>query len=224
MPSPQPTSPPSVPASVLQPFRKLSVVYLPSSPISSRLTSSYIMTSAMLSNAAFVTSLTRAPLMSHTHTTAFPSCGRNPSASCGLNPSRPHLPCPRATSRHRFPIPQAIQTKPANPQKSKTCPPVATEAPSNKRGSRSPDFLIFLLITLQTSPASPLSGPHKKNCVLNASSAFELLTGGPSYNSLSVHKSKCRGEPTQCQLEALRTDSPGAPSDPVRHVALGRQQ
>lgn len=52
MPSPAAHITTPVPASVLQPFSNPSAVYLPSAPISSRLTSSYIMTSAMLSDAA----------------------------------------------------------------------------------------------------------------------------------------------------------------------------
>ncbi|OBS66310.1 hypothetical protein A6R68_05150, partial [Neotoma lepida] len=70
MPSPAAHITTPVPASVLQPFSNPSAVYLPSAPISSRLTSSYIMTSAMLSDAAFVASPDPRVLMSHT--TAFP--------------------------------------------------------------------------------------------------------------------------------------------------------
>ncbi|MBV96065.1 Ataxin-7-like protein 1, partial [Eschrichtius robustus] len=223
MPSPAAHITTPVPASVLQPFSNPSAVYLPSAPISSRLTSSYIMTSAMLSNAAFVTSPDPSALMSHT--TAFPHVA----ATLSIMDST--FKAPSAVS----PIPAVIPSPSHKPSKTKTSKSSkvkdlsarSDECPSNKKrkpqsstsASSSSSSSSF---SLQTSLSSPLSGPHKKNCVLNASSALNSYQAAPPYNSLSVHNSNNGVSPLSAKLEPSgRTSLPGGPTDLVRHMGSG---
>ncbi|XP_066094636.1 ataxin-7-like protein 1 isoform X4 [Saccopteryx bilineata] len=215
MPSPAAHISTPVPASVLQPFSNPSAVYLPSAPISSRLTSSYIMTSAMLSNAAFVTSPDPSTLMSHT--TAFPHVA----ATLSIMDST--FKAPSAVS----PIPAVIPSPSHKPSKTKTSKSSkvkdlsarSDESPSNKK--RKPQSLTSSSssFSLQTSLSSPLSGPHKKNCVLNASSALNSYQVAPSYNSLSMHNSNNGLSPLSAKLEPSgRTSLPGGPTDIGRHL------
>ncbi|KAF5912254.1 hypothetical protein HPG69_013421, partial [Diceros bicornis minor] len=217
MPSPAAHITTPVPASVLQPFSTPSAVYLPSAPISSRLASSYIMTSAMLSNAAFVTSPDPSALMSHT--TAFPHVA----ATLSIMDST--FKAPSAVS----PIPAVIPSPSHKPSKTKTSksskvkdlstrsdesPSIKKRKPQSSTSSSSSSSL-----SLQTSLASPLSGPHKKNCVLNASSALNSYQAAPPYNSLSVHNSNNGGGPLSAKLEPSgRTSLPGGPADLGRHM------
>lgn len=203
-----------VAAPVLQPFSSPSAVYIPSAPISSRLTSSYIMTSAMLSNAAFVASPDPSALMSHT--AAFPHVA----ATLSIMDST--FKAPSAVS----PIPAIIPSPSHKPSKTKTSKPSkvkdlsarSDEPPSNKK--RKPQSSTSSCsLPLQTPLSSPLSGPHKKNCVLNASSALNSYPAGPPYNSLSVHNSNNGGSPLSAKLEPSgRTSLPGGPVDLGRHV------
>eukprot|EP00070_Physeter_catodon_P039087 XP_028345981.1 ataxin-7-like protein 1 isoform X4 [Physeter catodon] len=222
MPSPAAHITTPVPASVLQPFSNPSAVYLPSAPISSRLTSSYIMTSAMLSNAAFVTSPDPSALMSHT--TAFPHVA----ATLSIMDST--FKAPSAVS----PIPAVIPSPSHKPSKTKTSKSSkvkdlstrSDESPSNKKrkpqSSTSASSSSSSSLSLQTSLSSPLSGPHKKNCVLNASSALNSYQAAPPYNSLSVHNSNNGVSPLSAKLEPSgRTSLPGGPTDLVRHVGSG---
>ncbi|XP_054548524.1 ataxin-7-like protein 1 isoform X10 [Talpa occidentalis] len=215
MPSPAAHITTPVPASVLQPFSNPSAVYLPSAPISSRLTSSYIMTSAMLSNAAFVTSPDASALMSHT--TAFPHVA----ATLSIMDST--FKAPSAVS----PIPAVIPSPSHKPSKTKTSKSSkvkdlsarSDECPSNKKRKPQSSTSSSSSLSLQTSLSSPLSGPHKKNCVLNASSALNSYQGAPPYNSLSVHNSNNGVSPLSAKLEPSgRTSLPGGPADLVRHV------
>ncbi|XP_004676978.1 PREDICTED: ataxin-7-like protein 1 isoform X5 [Condylura cristata] len=219
MPSPAAHITTPVPASVLQPFSNPSAVYLPSAPISSRLTSSYIMTSAMLSNAAFVTSPDASALMSHT--TAFPHVA----ATLSIMDST--FKAPSAVS----PIPAVIPSPSHKPSKTKTSKSSkvkdlsarSDECPSNKKrkpqSSTSSSSTSSSSLSLQTSLSSSLSGPHKKNCVLNASSALNSYQGAPPYNTLSVHNSNNGVSPLSAKLEPSgRTSLPGGPADLVRHV------
>ncbi|XP_049750418.1 ataxin-7-like protein 1 isoform X8 [Elephas maximus indicus] len=219
MPSPAAHITTTVPASVLQPFSNPSAVYLPSAPISSRLTSSYIMTSTMLSNAAFVTSPDPSALMSHT--TAFPHVA----ATLSIMDST--FKAPSAVS----PIPAVIPSPSHKPSKTKTSksskvkdlPARSDESPSNKKRKpqSSTSSSSSSSLSLQTSLSSPLSGPHKKNCVLNASSALNSYQAAPSYNSLSVHNSNNGVSPLSAKLEPSgRTSLPGGPTDSVRHVGV----
>ncbi|XP_019600928.2 ataxin-7-like protein 1 isoform X2 [Rhinolophus sinicus] len=218
MPSPAAHITTPVPASVLQPFSNPSAVYLPSAPISSRLTSSYIMTSAMLSNAAFVTSPDPSALMSHT--TAFPHVA----ATLSIMDST--FKAPSAVS----PIPAVIPSPSHKPSKTKTSKSSkvkdlsarSDESPSNKkRKPQSSTSSSSSSFSLQTSLSSPLSGPHKKNCVLNASSALNSYQAGPPYNSLSVHNSNNGVSPLSAKLEPSgRTSLPGGPTDIGRHVGM----
>ncbi|XP_021791841.2 ataxin-7-like protein 1 isoform X7 [Papio anubis] len=207
-----------VPASVLQPFSNPSAVYLPSAPISSRLTSSYIMTSAMLSNAAFVTSPDPSALMSHT--TAFPHVA----ATLSIMDST--FKAPSAVS----PIPAVIPSPSHKPSKTKTSKSSkvkdlstrSDESPSNKKRkpqSSPSSSSSSSSSSLQTSLSSPLSGPHKKNCVLNASSALNSYQAAPPYNNLSVHNSNNGVSPVSAKLEPSgRTSLPSGPADIVRQV------
>ncbi|KAM8770448.1 ataxin-7-like protein 1 isoform 2-T2 [Rhynchonycteris naso] len=215
MPSPAAHISTPVPASVLQPFSNPSAVYLPSAPISSRLTSSYIMTSAMLSNAAFVTSPDPSTLMSHT--TAFPHMA----ATLSIMDST--FKAPSAVS----PIPAVIPSPSHKPSKTKTSKSSkvkdlsarSDESPSNKK--RKPQSLTSSSssFSLQTSLLSPLSGPYKKNCVLNASSALNSYQVAPPYNSLSMHNSNNGLSPLSAKLEPSgRTSLPSGPTDIGRHM------
>ncbi|XP_017370913.1 ataxin-7-like protein 1 isoform X7 [Cebus imitator] len=219
LPSPAAHITTPVPASVLQPFSNPSAVYLPSAPISSRLTSSYIMTSAMLSNAAFVTSPDPSALMSHT--TAFPHVA----ATLSIMDST--FKAPSAVS----PIPAVIPSPSHKPSKTKTSKSSkvkdlstrSDESPSNKKrkpqSSPSSSSSSSSSSSLQTSLSSPLSGPHKKNCVLNASSALNSYQAASPYNSLSVHNSNNGVSPLSAKLEPSgRTSLPGGPADIVRQV------
>ncbi|XP_053529162.1 ataxin-7-like protein 1 isoform X6 [Artibeus jamaicensis] len=216
MPSPAAHITTPVPASVLQPFSNPSAVYLPSAPISSRLTSSYIMTSAMLSNAAFVTSPDPSALMSHT--TAFPHVA----ATLSIMDST--FKAPSAVS----PIPAVIPSPSHKPSKTKTSKSSkvkdlsarSDESPSNKkRKPQSSTSSSSSSFSLQTSLSSSLSGPHKKNCVLNASSALNSYQAALPYNSLSMHNSNNGVSPLSAKLEPSgRTSLPGGPADIGRHV------
>ncbi|XP_036061445.1 ataxin-7-like protein 1 isoform X7 [Onychomys torridus] len=213
MPSPAAHITTPVPASVLQPFSNPSAVYLPSAPISSRLTSSYIMTSAMLSDAAFVASPDPRVLMSHT--TAFPHVA----ATLSIMDST--FKAPSAVS----PIPAVIPSPSHKPSKTKTSKSSkvkdlsarSDESPSNKK--RKPQSSTSPSLSLQASFSAPLSGPHKKNCVLNASSSLNSYQAAPPYNSLSVHNSNNGVSPLSAKLEPSgRTSLPSSPMDIVRQV------
>ncbi|XP_017902729.1 PREDICTED: ataxin-7-like protein 1 isoform X6 [Capra hircus] len=219
MPSPAAHLTTPVPASVLQPFSNPSAVYLPSAPISSRLTSSYIMTSAMLSNAAFVTSPDPSALMSHT--TAFPHVAATLSimdSTFKAPPAVSPIPAVIASPSHK-----PSKTKTSKSSKVKDLSARSDESPSNKkRKPQSSTSSSSSSLPLQTSLASPLSGPHKKNCVLNASSALNSYQAAPPYNSLSVHNSNNGVSPLSAKLEPSgRTSLPGGPTDLVRHVGSG---
>ncbi|GAB1297386.1 Ataxin-7-like protein 1 [Apodemus speciosus] len=217
MPSPAAHITTPVPASVLQPFSNPSAVYLPSAPISSRLTSSYIMTSAMLSDAAFVASPDPRVLMSHT--TAFPHVA----ATLSIMDST--FKAPSAVS----PIPAVIPSPSHKPSKTKTSKSSkvkdlsarSDESPSNKKRKpqSSTSSSSSSSLSLQASLSSPLSGPHKKNCVLNASSTLNSYQTAPPYNSLSVHNSNNGVSPLSAKLEPSgRTSLPSGPMDIVRQV------
>ncbi|XP_057638301.1 ataxin-7-like protein 1 isoform X10 [Chionomys nivalis] len=214
MPSPAAHITTPVPASVLQPFSNPSAVYLPSAPISSRITSSYIMTSAMLSDAAFVASPDPRVLMSHT--TAFPHVA----ATLSIMDST--FKAPSAVS----PIPAVIPSPSHKPSKTKTSKSSkvkdlsarSDESPSNKKRKPQSSTSSSSSLSLQASFSSPLPGPHKKNCVLNASSSLNSYQAAPPYNSLSVHTNN-GVSPFSAKLEPSgRTSLPSSPMDIVRQV------
>nr|XP_048271546.1 ataxin-7-like protein 1 isoform X6 [Myodes glareolus] len=215
MPSPAAHITTPVAASVLQPFSNPSAVYLPSAPISSRLTSSYIMTSAMLSDAAFVASPDPRALMSHT--TAFPHVA----ATLSIMDST--FKAPSAVS----PIPAVIPSPSHKPSKTKTSKSSkvkdlsarSDESPSNKKRKPQSSTSSSSSLSLQASFSSPLPGPHRKNCVLNASSSLNSYQAAPPYNSLSVHNSNNGVSPLSAKLEPSgRTSLPSSPMDLVRQV------
>ncbi|XP_038191717.1 ataxin-7-like protein 1 isoform X10 [Arvicola amphibius] len=220
MPSPAAHITTPVPASVLQPFSNPGAVYLPSAPISSRLTSSYIMTSAMLSDAAFVASPDPRVLMSHT--TAFPHVA----ATLSIMDST--FKAPSAVS----PIPAVIPSPSHKPSKTKTSKSSkvkdlsarSDESPSNKKrkpqsSTSSSSSSSSSSLSLQASFSSPLPGPHRKNCVLNASSSLNSYQAAPPYNSLSVYNTNNGVSPLSAKLEPSgRTSLPSSPMDIVRQV------
>ncbi|KAL0619806.1 LOW QUALITY PROTEIN: Ataxin-7-like protein 1 [Plecturocebus cupreus] len=170
----------------------------------------------MLSNAAFVTSPDPSALMSHT--TAFPHVA----ATLSIMDST--FKAPSAVS----PIPAVIPSPSHKPSKTKTSKSSkvkdlsarSDESPSNKkRKPQSSPSSSSSSSSLQTSLSSPLSGPHKKNCVLNASSALNSYQAASPYNSLSVHNSNNGVSPLSAKLEPSgRTSLPGGPADLVRRV------
>nr|XP_020840218.1 ataxin-7-like protein 1 isoform X1 [Phascolarctos cinereus] len=215
MPSPATHITTPVPASVLQPFSNPNAVYLPSAPISSRITSSYIMTSAMLSNAGFVTASDTGSIMSHT--TAFPH------VAATLSILDPTFKAPSAMS----PVPAVIPSPSHKPSKTKTSKSSkvkdlsarSDESSSNKKRKPQSSSSSSSL-TLQTSPSSSFSGPHKKNCVLNPSSTLNSYQATSSYNSLSVHNTNNGTNPLSAKMEPSgRTSLSSSSTDSVKHMS-----
>ncbi|XP_044534598.1 ataxin-7-like protein 1 isoform X2 [Gracilinanus agilis] len=215
MPSPATHITTPVPASVLQPFSNPSAVYLPSAPISSRITSSYIMTSAMLSNAAFVTTSDTSSIMSHT--TAFPH------VAATLSILDPTFKAPSAMS----PVPAVIPSPSHKPSKTKTSKSSkvkdlsarSDESSSNKKRKPQSSSSSSSL-ALQTSPSSSFSGPHKKNCVLNPNSTMNSYQATSSYNNLSVHNANNGTSPLSAKMEPSgRTSLSSSSTDSVKHMS-----
>ncbi|NXY90645.1 AT7L1 protein, partial [Alcedo cyanopectus] len=215
MPSPAAHVSTPFPASVLQPFSNPSAVYIPSAPISSRITTSpYIVTSAMLAGTAFVPTSDAGPVASHT--TAFPHVA----ASLSIVDST--FKAPSAVS----PVPAVIPSPSHKPSKTKTSKSSKVREPAprgdeasgskKKRPQASPSSL-----SLQTSfSSSSFSGSHKKNCVLNPSSALNSYQASSSYNSVSVHSSNNGTVPGGAKAEPLGRTVPGGAADSLRHVGM----
>ncbi|XP_044279188.1 ataxin-7-like protein 1 isoform X1 [Varanus komodoensis] len=210
MPSPAAHITTPFPASVLQPFSNPSAVYIPSAPVSSRIPSSYIMTSAMLSNATFVTTSDTNSIMSHT--TAFPHVA----ASLSIIDST--FKTPSAMS----PVPAVIPSPSHKPSKTKTSKSSKVrdlscrgdESSSNKK--KKPPSSSSL--SLQTSS---FSGSHKKNCVLNPSSTVNSYQATSSYNSMSVHNANNGTTPHSAKLEPSgRTSLSSSSTDSVKHMSI----
>lgn len=149
------------------------------------------------------------------HTTAFPHVA----ATLSIMDST--FKAPSAVS----PIPAVIPSPSHKPSKTKTSRSSkvkdlsarSDESPSSKK--RKPQSSTSSSFSLQTSLPSPLSGPHKKNCVLNASSALNSYPVAPPYNSLPVHTSNNGVSPLSAKLEPSgRTSLPGGPPDIGRHL------
>uniref|UniRef100_A0A8D0G0J8 Ataxin 7 like 1 n=1 Tax=Strix occidentalis caurina TaxID=311401 RepID=A0A8D0G0J8_STROC len=220
MPSPAAHVSTPFPASVLQPFSNPSAVYIPSTPISSRITSSsYIMTSAMLSNAAFVTTSDTNSIMSHT--TAFPHVA----ASLSIMDST--FKAPSAVS----PVPAVIPSPSHKPSKTKTSKSSkvkdlssrSDESSSNKKKKpqSSSSSSSSSSLSLQTSSSSSFSGSHKKNCVLNPSSTLNSYQATSSYNSMSVHNTNNGTSPLSAKSEPSgRTSLSSSSTDSVKHMSM----
>ncbi|NXU60217.1 AT7L1 protein, partial [Horornis vulcanius] len=219
MPSPAAHVSTPFPASVLQPFSNPSAVYIPSTPISSRITSSYIMTSAMLSNAAFVTTAETNSIMSHT--TAFPHVA----ASLSIMDST--FKAPSAVS----PVPAVIPSPSHKPSKTKTSKSSkvkdlssrSDESSSNKKKKpqSSSSSSSSSSLSLQTSSSSSFSGSHKKNCVLNPSSGLNSYQATSSYNSVSVHNTNNGTSPLSAKSEPSgRTSLSSSSTDSVKHMSM----
>lgn len=213
MPSPAAhiTSPYSAP--VLQPFSNPSAAYIPSTPVSSRIPSSYVTTSAILSNATFVTTSDKNSVTSHT--TAFPPMA----ASLSIVDST--FKTPSAMS----PVPAVIPSPSHKPSKTKTSKSSkvrdlschSDESSGNKK-KKSPSSSSSL--SLQTSSSS-FSGSHKKNCVLNPSSTLNLYQATSSYNSMSMHSANNGTTPLSAKSEPSgRTSLSSNSNDSVKHMSI----
>ncbi|XP_045434495.1 ataxin-7-like protein 1 isoform X2 [Pipistrellus kuhlii] len=218
-----------VPASVLQPFSSPGAVYLPSAPISSRLASSYIMTSAMLPNAAaFVASPDPGALLPHP--AAFPHVA----ATLSLMDST--FKAPSAVSPIPAVIPPPASHKPSKTKTSRSSkvrdlsvppppppPPLPPPPPSSNKKRRPPPAPAPAPFPLQAPLPSPLAGPPRKNCVLGASSALNSYQLAAPYASLPVHTSNNGVSPLlSAKLEPSgRTSLPGGPPDIGRHLGPG---
>ncbi|XP_061496387.1 ataxin-7-like protein 1 isoform X6 [Rhineura floridana] len=215
MPSPAAHITTPFPASVLQPFSNPSAVYIPSTPVSSRIPSSYIMTSAMLSNATFVSTADTNSIISHT--TAFPHVA----ASLSIIDST--FKTPSAMS----PVPAVIPSPSHKPSKTKTSKSSkvrdlscrSDDSSSNKK-KRPPSSSSSL--SLQTSSSSSsFSGSHKKNCVLNPSSPLNSYQATSSYNSMSVHNANNGTTPLSAKSEPSgRTSLSSSSTDSVKHMSI----
>nr|XP_060634350.1 ataxin-7-like protein 1 isoform X5 [Anolis sagrei ordinatus] len=199
-------------ASVLQPFSNPNAVYISSAPVNTRIPSSYIMTSAMLSNATFVTTSDTNSIMSHT--TAFPHVA----ASLSIIDSA--FKTPSATS----PVPAVIPSPSYKPSKTKTSKSSrvrdlscrSDESSSNKKRKLSSSSLL----SLQTSSSS-FSGSHKKNCILNPSSTLNSYQATSSYNSVSVHNANNGTTPLSAKSEPSgRTLLSSSSTDSMKHMSI----
>ncbi|CAK6434623.1 unnamed protein product [Pipistrellus nathusii] len=219
LPSPAAHIATPVPASVLQPFSSPGAVYLPSAPISSRLASSYIMTSAMLPNAAFVASPDPGALLPHP--AAFPHVA----ATLSIMDST--FKAPSAVSPIPAVIPPPASHKPSSKTKTSRSSKVrdlsGPPPPSNKKRRPPPPAPAPAPFPLQAPLPAPLAGPHRKNCVLGASSALNSYQVAPPYASLPVHTSNNGVSPLlSAKLEPSgRTSLPGGPPDIGRHLGPG---
>ncbi|KAM6437516.1 ataxin-7-like protein 1 isoform 3-T3 [Liasis olivaceus] len=214
MPSPAAHISTPFPASVLQPFSNPSSAYIPSAPVSSRIPPSYIMTSAMLSSATFVTTSDTNSITSHT--TAFPHVA----ASLSILDSA--FKTPSAMS----PVPAVIPSPSHKPSKTKTSKSSkvrdilcrSDESSSNKR-KKLPSSSSSL--SLQTSSSSSFSGAHRKNCVLNPSSTLNSYQATSSYNSVSVHNANNGTSPLSAKSEPSgRTSLSSSSMDSVKHMSI----
>ncbi|XP_053111968.1 ataxin-7-like protein 1 isoform X3 [Hemicordylus capensis] len=213
MPSPAAHIATPFPASVLQPFSNPSAVYIPSTPVSSRIPSSYIMTSAMLSNATFVSTSDTNSIISHT--TAFPHMA----ASLSILDSA--FKTPSAMS----PVPAVIPSPSHKPSKTKTSKSskvrdlsCRSDESSSIKKKKPPSSSSSL--SLQTSSSS-FSRSHKKNCVLNPSSTLNSYQATSSYNSMSVHNANNGTTPLSAKSEPSgRTSLSSSSADSVKHMSI----
>ncbi|XP_030072224.1 ataxin-7-like protein 1 isoform X2 [Microcaecilia unicolor] len=214
MPSPVPHVTSPFPASVLHPFSNPNAVYLPATPVSSRITPSYIMTSAVLSNAAFATTSDTNSIMSHT--TAFPHMAAtlNIMDSTFKAPSSAS-PAPTVTPSSSL---KPSKTKTSKSSKAKDLSSRTDEPLSNKkkRPSSSSSSL-----PLQTSSSSLFSGSHKKNCVLNPNLTLNSYQAASSYNSMSVHNANNGTSPLSAKMEPSgRTSLSSSSTDSIKHMSM----
>ncbi|KAF6302982.1 hypothetical protein mRhiFer1_008719 [Rhinolophus ferrumequinum] len=168
----------SVPASVLQLSASPVLCIFLHVAISARLTSPYIMTSAMLLNAAFVTTLDLSTLVSHT--TAFPH------VVATVSITDPTFKAASAVSR----LPAVIPFPSHKPSKIKTSKSsdvkglfaCSNEVPSNNKKKETAvlNFLFFLLILLADIPLVSIVRTPQKELSFECQFSFEFLPGGPS--------------------------------------------
>ncbi|XP_058046002.1 ataxin-7-like protein 1 isoform X1 [Ahaetulla prasina] len=218
MPSPAAHISSPFPSSVLQPFSNPTSAYIPSAPVSSRIPPSYVMTSAMLSNAALATASDTNSITSHA--TAFPHVA----ASLSIVDSTFKM--PSALS----PLPAVIPSPSHKPSKTKTSKSSKVrdllcrgdEPSSNKKRKLPSSSSSSSSLSLQTSSSSSFSGAHRKNCVLNPSSTLNSYQATASYNSLSVHNANNGTSPFSAKSEPSgRTSLSGsAAADSVKHMSI----
>ncbi|KAE8616292.1 hypothetical protein XENTR_v10008768 [Xenopus tropicalis] len=214
MPSPVTHVSSSFPASVLQPFSNPNSVYLSSPGTNSRTTSSYMVTSGMLTNmAADTNSLTSHPnAFSHATGTLniVDSTFKSPSAVS---------PVPTLTPS---PSQKPSKTKPSKSSKIKDLSSRSEELSGNrKKKPQTTSSSTSSSLPLQTSSTSSFSGSHKKNCVLNSNSGLNSYQATSSYNSVSVHNANNGTSPLSAKLEPPgRTSLSGGPADSIKHMSM----
>uniref|UniRef100_A0ABM5GGL2 Ataxin-7-like protein 1 isoform X1 n=1 Tax=Pogona vitticeps TaxID=103695 RepID=A0ABM5GGL2_9SAUR len=215
MPSPAAHITTPYPASVLQPFSNPNPAYIPSTPVSSRIPSSYVTNSAMLSNATFVTTSDTNSIVSHT--TAFPHMASS------LSIIDQTFKTPSAIS----PVPAVIPSPSHKPSKTKTSKSSkvrdlscrSDESSGNKKKKPPSSSSSSSLQT--SSSSSSFSGSHKKNCVLNPSSTLNLYQATSSYNSMSVHSANNGTAPLSAKSEPSgRTSLSSNSNDSVKHMSI----
>ncbi|XP_048356651.1 ataxin-7-like protein 1 isoform X4 [Sphaerodactylus townsendi] len=214
VPSPAAHITTSFPASVLQPFSNSSAVYIPSVPVSSRIPSSYIMTSAMVSNATFVTSDTNSIT---SHTTAFPHV----TASLSILDSAFKTPSTVSPVPAVVPSPshKPSKTKASKSSKVKDLSCRSDESSRNKK--KKPPSSSSTVSLQNSSSLSSFSGSHKKNCILNPSSNLNSYQATSSYNSMSVHSTNNGTTPLSAKLEPSgRTSLSSSSTDSVKHMSI----
>lgn len=187
----------------------------------------------MLSDAAFVAA-SPDPRVLMSHTPAFPhvaatlsimdSTFKAPSAVSSVPaviPSPSHKPSKIKTSKSSK-VKDLSTRSDESPSNKKRKPQPSTSSSSSSYSS-STTTSASSSSSLQASLSSPLSGPHRKNCVLNASSALNSYQATPPYNSLSMHSTNNGVSPLGAKLEPSgRTSLPSGglpgPVDLVRQV------
>lgn len=210
MPSPATHITSPFPASVLQPFSNPST----STPVTSRIPSSYIMTSAMLTNATLMTTSDTNSIMSHT--TAFSHTASSQSI----------LDSTFKTPSAMSPVPAVIPSPSHKPSKTKTSKSSkvrdischSDDSSNNKKlkPPSSPSSSLFL----RTSSSS-FSGSHKKNCVLNPNSTLNSYQATSSHNSMSVHNANNGTTPLSAKSEPSgRTSLSSSSADSVKHMSI----
>ncbi|KAM4676152.1 ataxin-7-like protein 1 [Discoglossus pictus] len=217
MPSPAAHINSPFPASVLQPFSSPNSVYLPSPHANSRTNQSYMVTSGMLSNTSFVTSSDTNSVTSHTTTFPHVSATLNIMDSTFKAPSAVS-PVPATTPS---PSHKPSKTKPSKSSKLKDLSSRSDEPSSNKKKKPPTPSSSSSSLPLQTSSSSSFSGSHKKNCVLNSSTALNSYQATSSYNSVSVHNANNGTSPLSAKLESPgRTTLSGSSTDSIKHMSM----
>uniref|UniRef100_M3XKZ8 Ataxin 7 like 1 n=3 Tax=Latimeria chalumnae TaxID=7897 RepID=M3XKZ8_LATCH len=209
MPSPAAHITTAFSTSVLQPFSSPSAVYLSSS---SRITPSYMMTSPMLSTAAFVTT---SDTNSMSYTTAFP----HGAAAFSIMDSTFKTPSLMSPVPAVIPSPSHSKPPKTKTSKSSKIKDLSSRSDSDTLSSKKKK-------PSSSSSSSPLqassfSGSHKRNCVLNTSTALNSYQTTSSYNSMSVHNTNNGTNPHSAKTEPSgRTSLSSSSADSIKHMSM----